>query len=275
MVKPGQYTRYPTDLTKKQWKLIKFIFLRKKGGPGRPTSVNLRKVLNAILYLVRTGCQWRMLPTDYPKWTTVRYYYDKWTDNGTWQRINDFLRRMCRIQAGREPEPSMGLIDSQSAKTTEVGGIKGFDGGKHIKGRKRQVLTDTQGNLLGAAVHAANGSDQEGGADLCDSCLADLPSLKKILADQGYRGEPLRIELAEYDVVLEIVERPEDRKGFVVQAFRWVVERTIAWLNRYRRLSKDYEKHTWNSEAMLYIASIHLMLKRIESNTALPKLHTK
>ena len=178
---------YPTDLTDEQWKLVEPL-LPPPSPWGRKRTLDLRQVTDALLYLVRTGCQWRMLPKDFPNWNSVRYYFDAWTHNGTLQRINDALREQVRTWGGREPQPSAAIVDSQSVKTTEVGGTRGFDGEKRVNGRKRQILVDTLGLLLRVSVHEADISDAEGG----EFVLVDLGTLKKRLrklwADQAYRG---------------------------------------------------------------------------------------
>ena len=249
---------YPTDLTDAQWRLLEPL-LRPNTGPGRPTTHDLREIVNALLYMKQTGCAWRLLPHDFPNWPSVRYYFDKWTLDGTWEAINTALRQQVRRRAGRDPQPSAAILDSQSVKTVEARGTCGWDGHKRVQGRKRHVLVDTQGCLLGLLVLGADLSDQVGAVLLLALCAASLPLLLKLWADQAYRGL-VAFALAQYGLAVEIVSKPPDSRGFVALPKRWIGERTLAWLSRGRRLKLDYEHDPAYSEAWLYIASIHRMV---------------
>jgi putative transposase len=239
--------------------------INKHWGPGRPMQLDLRAVINAVLYVLRTGCQWRYLPHEYPNHNSVYYHYNTWCGNGTWERINTALREQVRRQAKREAQPSLAIVDSQSVKTTEVGGEHGFDGAKKVNGRKRHILVDTMGNLLKVIAHAANVGEREGAKRLLQALPAPLWSrLKKILADGGYEGLDFQAWVKEtFKVDVEISLRPNGAKGFVVVPKRWVVERSFAWLGRSRRLSKDYEMLTENSEGFVYLASIQCLLSHL------------
>lgn len=257
--------RYKSDLTDKQWRLIKAMVVKKRVGLGRPVTLNMRAVVNAILYVLRTGCQWAYLPHESPNFNSVYYHYNKWCWDETWQAINTALWEQVREAAGRERQPSLAIIDSQSVKTTAVGGAHAFDGAKKVNGRKRHILVDTMGNLLSVVIHAANIGERDGAKVL----LAQLPEplwqrLEKILADGGYDGEAFAAWVEEdYGIVWEVVMRPSGSKGFVLLPVRWVVERSFAWLGRYRRLSKDFEMLVENSAGMVYLASLHRLLNRL------------
>jgi putative transposase len=258
---------YPSDLTDAQWAIIQPLI--PCPGVGRPRINDMREIVNAIFYLNRSGCQWDMLPHDLPAKSTVYDYFAQWRDDGTWQRIMDALRRAARAPHDREPAPSKACIDSQTVKGTEIGGARGYDGGKKIRGVKRHIVVDTLGLLLVVVVSAASADDGTFAPEVLRRLSAEhLSRLEEVRADGKYRNHRLDAYLedarAGYRIVL--VERPDGSTGWVKLPKRWVVERTFAWLGRYRRNSRDYEWHTESSESMLKISSIHRMLRILKPN---------
>jgi putative transposase len=252
----------PSDLTDRQWDCIKDLIPAAKPG-GRPRSLDMPAVVNGILYLVTTGCQWRMLPREYPAWQSVYSYFQQWRDDGTWQRIHDTLRAQVRQRAGRHKHPTAGALDSQSVKTSQVAGVRGFDSGKRVKGRKRHILVDTLGLLLVVVVTSAALSDPAGARLLLRRLGGAGKKLRRIWVDGTYRGQLLEWVLLHFHFVLQPVLRPEGQKGFVLLPRRWVVERTFAWITQCRRLSLDYERLSASSEAMIYLAMTRLMVRRL------------
>ena len=253
-------TNYPTNLTDKQWQVIEKILDDKK----RKRKHSLREIFNAIMYLLKTGCQWRMLPADLPNWELVYYYYSRWKEDGTFEEINEILRNMLRKQKGKHHSPSVVLIDSQSVKTTRVGGeARGYDGGKKIKGRKRHIITDTNGWLLSVIVHAANEHDSQTGFEVMDTLRYRFERMQKVYADGGYRGELVSQVEQKLGWNMEITLRSDKEKGFKPLPKRWIIERTFSWLENFRRLAKDYEYSVSSSTAMVFLAFIALALNNI------------
>jgi len=255
---------YDTDLSDTQWDVIAAFFPDAPGGQrGRPRKHSRREIINGILYILTAGCVWRLLPHDLPPWKTVYHYFRTWTRDGTWERINTVLRERVRHQAGRETEPSAGSLDSQSVKTTEIGGERGFDAGKNVKGRKRHVVVDTMGLLLAVVVTAASVQDRDGAKQVLKKVKARFSRLQLLWADGAYSGPLVEWVKDRCGWILQIVTRPKGTKGFVLLARRWVVERTFGWLNSSRRLSKDYEFLTTQSETFIQLAMIRLMVRRL------------
>lgn len=255
--------RYASDLSAAEWALIAPL-LPPGSRRGRRRRTSLQRIVNALMYLLWSGCPWRGLPRDFPPFTTVQYYFYRWRDQGWWQRINAMLVAHSRRIEGRDPEPSAVVIDSQSARTTESGGPRGFDAAKKVKGRKRHIATDTSGRLIEVRVTPANVQDSHGAVPLLKALAARFPTLRHAYADRAYRGSKLLTAVADpRPWTIEIITRSQRVGHFVQEPRRWVVERSFAWLGRNRRLAKDYEASEPSQQAWINIASIKLLIRQL------------
>lgn len=256
-------TQYSSDLTDRQWQLIRQLLPKPSRRGRRP--IDRRRIINAILYVLRTGCQWRMLPKSFPNWNTVYGVFWRWRNAGVWEKVHHALREKARRAAGKKATPTVAIVDSQSIRTAEGGAERGFDAGKKITGRKRHLAVDTLGLILVVVVHGAHWQDYDGACFVLARLNEQFRRLKVVFGDAAYgrNGLPQWVS-ATFGWVLQTVLRPVRAKGFVVLPKRWIVERTFAWLVRHRRHAKDYERTTESAESLIYITMISFMTRRLE-----------
>jgi transposase len=256
--------RYPSDLTDAQWALVESLLSPAKPG-GRPEAHPRRELVNAILYVVRTGCAWRQLPVGFPPWETVYWHFARWRDDGSLDALHDALREQVREAEGRKAKPSAAIIDAQSVKGADTvsAATRGYDAGKKVNGRKRHIVVDAMGLLLVVVVTAASVQDRDGARPALSALATAFPMVSLVWADGGYAGKLVEWAKATARIVLEIVRKREGQRTFEVLPRRWVVERTLAWITKCRRLDHDYERLPKTSKAMVKWAMVGLMTRRL------------